>query len=44
MSVPFDIARDKTPLLAPIFFSKAPIVIPSCLDISSILVRILHIN
>ena len=44
MSVPFAIARDKTPLLAPIFFSEAPIVIPSCLDISSNLDVILHIK
>ena len=36
MSVPLDIARDNTPLLAPIERSIAPIVTPSAVEISCI--------
>jgi len=44
MSDPFFIARDKTPLLAPIRRSRDPIVIPSFITKSFILERIASIR
>lgn len=44
MSVPLFIARDNTPLLAPILRSSAPIDIPSFVEISFILDKILLIK
>lgn len=44
MSVPLFIALESTPLLAPIVRSNAPIDIPSLVDISCILDKILPIT